>query len=190
MRRKGEAMETGLERKFAGGGAEALRVSGAGVIEGYASLFDAPDQGGDVVARGAYAASLKRLTGEGRRVRMLWQHDPREPIGIWDEVREDARGLYVKGRLLEGVARAREAAALIAAGALDGLSIGYRTLRAGRDEKGRRLLQELELWEVSLVTFPMLPSARVAAKSDDWGDDLMQEVVAALDGARQEMARS
>ena len=83
---------------------------------------------------------------------MLWQHDPAQPIGVWDEVREDARGLYVKGRLLEGVARAREAAALIAAGALDGLSIGYRTLRAGRDEKGRRLLQELELWEVSLVT--------------------------------------
>ena len=187
MRRKGEAMETGLERKFAGGGAEALRVSGAGVIEGYASLFDAPDQGGDVVARGAYAASLKRLTGEGRRVRMLWQHDPREPIGIWDEVREDARGLYVKGRLLEGVARAREAAALIAAGALDGLIIGYRTLRAGRDEKGRRLLQELELWEVSLVTFPMLSGARVAAKGEEPGRAL-REMAAALRAARRELA--
>ena len=63
---------------------------------------------------------------------MLWQHDPAQPIGIWDEVREDARGLYVKGRLLEAVGRGREAAALIAAGAIDGLSIGYRTVRAAR----------------------------------------------------------
>ena len=141
-------------------------------------------------ARGAYAASLKRMATNGRRVRMLWQHDPREPIGIWDEVREDARGLYVKGRLLEGVARAREAAALIAAGALDGLSIGYRTLRAGRDEKGRRLLQELELWEVSLVTFPMLPSARVAAKGEAAPNAADLRALAGLfASASQEMAR-
>jgi HK97 family phage prohead protease len=79
-------------------------------------------------------------------------------------VREDAHGLWVKGRLLPEVARGREAVALIAAGAVDGLSIGYRTRRAERDGKGRRLLAELELWEVSLVTFPMLPVARVAGK--------------------------
>ena len=118
------------------------------------------------MTKGAYAASLKRLAAEGRQVKMLWQHDPAQPIGIWDEVREDARGLYVKGRLLESVARAREAAALIEAGAIDGLSIGYRTVKATKNEKGQRLLTELELWEVSLVTFPMLPSARVGAKGD------------------------
>src|SRR6056297_540769 len=157
-------IDTGLESKFARPEGAALSVSEGGRIEGYASLFDAPDQSGDVVAEGAYAASLKRLTAEGRRVKMLWQHDPAQPIGIWDEVREDARGLYVKGRLLESVGRAREAVALIAAGAIDGLSIGYRTVRAAKNDKGRRLLQELELWEVSLVTFPMLPSARVGGK--------------------------
>lgn len=171
------------------GGAEGLRVTDAGGIEGYASLFDAPDKGGDVVARGAYAASLKRMAAEGRRVRMLWQHDPREPIGIWDEVREDGRGLWVKGRLLDGVARAREAAALITAGALDGLSIGYRTVRAHRNEKGQRLLQELELWEVSLVTFPMLPSARVAAKGGSPGDETLREMATVLRAARREMAQ-
>ena len=104
---------------------------------------------------------------------MLWQHDPTEPIGVWDEVREDERGLYVKGRLLDSVARAREAAALLEAGAIDGLSIGYKTVRASKNEQGQRLLSEVELWEVSLVTFPMLPQARVEpgmaqeAKSDD-----------------------
>ena len=97
---------------------------------------------------------------------MLWQHDPAQPIGVWDEVREDARGLYVKGRILTDVEKGREAAALIGAGAIDGLSIGYRTVRAQKDGKGQRLLSELELWEVSLVTFPMLPDARVGAKGD------------------------
>ena len=120
---------------------------------------------------------------------MLWQHDPAQPIGIWDEVREDARGLWVKGRLLERVERAREAAALIAAGAIDGLSIGYRTLRAARNDKGQRLLRELELWEVSLVTFPMLPSARVTAKGDALDAQTLREMAAAFDAARREMAQ-
>lgn len=152
-----------LELKFARFDAEALQVTNGTEIAGYASLFGSCDQGGDIVEKGAYAASLKRLDATGRRVRMLWQHNPAEPIGIWDEVREDARGLFVKGRLLRDVARAREAAALIEAGAIDGLSIGYRTLRATKDGQGRRLLSEVELWEVSLVTFPMLAEARISA---------------------------
>ena len=155
----------GLERKFQALG-DGLSVKDGQVIEGYASLFGAADQGGDVVQAGAYAASLAATAAAGRRVKMLWQHDPAQPIGVWDEVREDARGLWVKGRLLESVARGREAAALLEAGAIDGLSIGYRTRRASKDDGGRRLLTELELWEVSLVTFPMLPSARVTAKGD------------------------
>lgn len=157
------SMDCGLELKFAGGAA--LKADGM-VIEGYASLFGLTDQGGDIIQRGAYAASLKRLAGKGDRVRMLWQHDPARPIGVWDDIREDDKGLWVKGRLLPEIAQAREAAALIEAGAIDGLSIGYRTISAERDSKGRRLLSEVELWEVSLVTFPMLPDARVGRKSD------------------------
>jgi len=184
-------LDTGLERKFHRFDAD-LVVSDAKdgtVIEGYASLFGACDQGNDVVAKGAYAASLKRLSGEQRSVKMLWQHDPTQPIGIWDEVREDARGLYVKGRLLDSVGKGREAAALIAAGAIDGLSIGYRTLKAAKNDKGQRLLTELELWEVSLVTFPMLPSARVAAKGDSLDDDTLRELAATFADARRELAR-
>lgn len=174
----------GLERKFCQAEAQLTMAEGR-VIEGYASLFGAADQGGDVVQAGAYAASLKALAAKGRRVKMLWQHDPTQPIGIWDEVREDARGLYVKGRLLADVEKGREAAALIEAGAIDGLSIGYRTKRAEKDASGRRLLSELELWEVSLVTFPMLPDARVGAKADDPADSLMREMAEALQGARR-----
>ncbi|WP_296761844.1 HK97 family phage prohead protease [Sediminimonas sp.] len=180
--------DTGLERKFCRFDKD-LTVSDTAGIAGYASLFGAPDQGGDVVAPGAYGASLKRLAGDGRRVKMLWQHDPTQPIGIWDEVREDARGLYVRGRILDSVEKGREAAALIAAGAIEGLSIGYRTLRAARGDDGRRLLKELELWEVSLVTFPMLSSARVAAKGDALAIDGLRELAAIFGDARRDLGR-
>ena len=184
-------VESGLETKFARFG-DAVAVQDGTVIEGYASLFGACDQGGDVVGKGAYAASLKAVAAEGRTIKMLWQHDPAQPIGVWDEVREDAKGLWVKGRLLPEVARGREAAELIAAGAIDGLSIGYRTVKATKNDKGQRVLTELELWEVSLVTFPMLPSARVAAKSDDIvtdADSDLRDMAAAFRAARAELAR-
>ncbi len=119
---------------------------------------------------------------------MLWQHDPAQPIGVWDEVREDARGLYVKGRILRDVEKGREAAALIEAGAIDGLSIGYRTKRAEKDARGQRLLHDLELWEVSLVTFPMLPEARVGAKGESPVPGLMRELAVAREAARRDMA--
>ena len=140
-----------------------MKAAASGIVQGYASLFGELDNGGDVVMPGAYAKSLAALAGEGRSVKMLWQHDPSQPIGVWDEIREDAKGLYVKGRILTEVEKGREVAALLSAGAIDGMSIGYRTVKAGRGAKGERLLQELELWEVSIVTFPMLPTARVDA---------------------------
>jgi HK97 family phage prohead protease len=176
-------MVPGLEVKFAGG---APILSDGHMIDGYASLFGMTDQGGDAVLPGAFAASLKRLTGKGDKVRMLWQHDPTRPIGVWDEVREDERGLWVKGRLLPEVAQAREAAALIQAGAIDGLSIGYRTIRAERDQKGRRALAEVELWEVSLVTFPMLPEAKVGRKEADELREIAALFVAASEVLRTE----
>ncbi len=181
--------ETGLEHKFARFGGGLAVIEGA-VIEGYASLFGQADQSGDIVQAGAYARSLKLLDDTGRRAKMLWQHDPAQPIGVWDEVREDGRGLWVKGRLLETTQKGREAAALIAAGAIDGLSIGYRTKKANKNDKGQRLLTELELWEVSLVTFPMLPSARVAAKCESLeAEATLRELAATLERARLELAR-
>ena len=154
-----------LETKFRRFDGELALKEGA-EITGYASLFGATDQGGDVVQRGAYGGSLAKLASAGRGVKMLWQHDPAQPIGVWDEVREDGRGLFVKGRLLLEVRAGREAHVLLKAGAIDGLSIGYRTLRAEKGT-GQRLLHEIELWEVSLVTFPMLPEARVRTSISD-----------------------
>lgn len=158
---KGERMETKFMRPETG-----VALIGGHEIAGYASVFGLRDKGGDTVLPGAYGASLKRLGVRGEKVRMLWQHDPGQPIGVWDEVVEDGHGLFVRGRLLEDVARAREAKALLEAGAVEGLSIGYRTLRAEKTPEGGRRLIELDLWEVSLVTFPMQAEARVSQKSD------------------------
>ena len=181
--------ETDLERKFCRMDS-GVAVTDGTLIEGYASFFGKCDQGGDVVEPGAYAASLAALAKMGRSVKMLWQHDPTQPIGIWDEVREDSKGLYVKGRLLLDVAKGREAAALIEAGAIDGLSIGYRTKKAHKNGKGQRLLAELELWEVSLVTFPMLPQARVGAKGETPEAAALRDLVGVINDARHMLARN
>lgn len=136
-----------------------IKADSEGVVEGYASRFGEVDRGGDTIEAGAYAKSL----ASGRKVKMLWQHDPGQPIGVWDEAKEDSTGLWVKGRILKEVERGRETIALIKEGAIDGLSIGYRTLKSKSGEGGSRLLQELDLWEISMVTFPMQESARIDA---------------------------
>lgn len=137
-------------------------VSPQGTFEGYASLFGIVDQGRDVVLPGAFKDSL--LARGARGIKMLWQHEAGQPIGSWDALAEDAQGLKVKGRLNLDVARAREVLSLMREGAVDGLSIGFRTDRAASDKKtGIRQLIKIDLWEISVVTFPMLPQARVSA---------------------------
>ncbi|WP_110031909.1 HK97 family phage prohead protease [Hoeflea marina] len=135
-------------------------VSGDGRFSGYASLFGTMDLGRDIIEPGAFARSLaSRGPGE---VRMLYQHDPEQPIGRWTTIREDTRGLHVEGRLALGVTRAREVHELMKSGALDGLSIGFQTVKSRADRKtGARRILAADLWEISVVTFPMQPGARV-----------------------------
>ena len=123
---------------------------------GYAAIFDRPDRGGDVVRAGAFAGALKRGAGA---VPLLWQHEAGRPIGRIEYLKEDRRGLRVIGRLID-----RRASALLKERAVGGISFGYRV----REAKGEapRELTELELVEVSLVTFPMQPRARVHAVAD------------------------
>jgi HK97 family phage prohead protease len=129
-----------------------------GTFEGYGSVFGNQDRDGDIVARGAFADSLKAGLPA-----LLWQHDQKSPIGRFDVVREDKRGLYVKGRLsMSG--RGREAYDLLKMGALNGLSIGFVTKEASRDKiTGARTIVKASLMEVSLVTFPANELARVEA---------------------------
>lgn len=141
---------------------EIKQLGEAGSFAGYASVFEVVDSDRDVVAPGAFAASLAARGAGG--VKMLWQHDARTPIGVWREIAEDARGLFVRGELVMGVQAGAEAHALMKAGALDGLSIGFRTIGAEVDEEtGVRRLTEVDLWEISPVTFPANDEARIGA---------------------------
>jgi uncharacterized protein len=162
-------------RKFASLELRGLRQDGW--FSGYASVFGEIDLGKDTVERGAFRKSLSERGADG--VRMLFQHDPSEPIGAWKTIREDGRGLYVEGVLADGVSRAREVHQLLKNAALDGLSIGFRTVRARTDAKsGVRRILEADLWEISVVTFPMLPSARVQnVKNARWFRDRETELV-------------
>ena len=145
-------------------------VEATGAFEGYASLFNIEDLAHDVVLPGAFAQSLARRGAGG--IKLLFQHDPAEPIGVWTDIIEDARGLKVRGQLTLDVARAREVLSLMKVGALEGLSIGFRTDKAARDARtGIRRLSKIDLWEISVVTFPMQPGARVTAVKFQRPDD-------------------
>lgn len=144
-------------------------IGADGTFSGYASIFGKADLTGDLIEPGAFARSLRQRGPAG--IRMLFQHDPAQPIGVWCDIREDRRGLVVTGRLTLEVGRAREVLSLLRAGAIDGLSIGFRTVRARADRRGgTRRLSEIDLWEISVVTFPMLPGARVARVKQTGGE--------------------
>ena len=138
-------------------------VSDDGDFAGYGSVFGIQDSYGDIVARGAFAKSIADKGPGG--IKLLWQHRIEDPIGIYTRIEEDERGLYVEGRLLiDDDPLAKRAHAHLKAGSLDGLSIGYVPVRWEWGEGGDiRTLKEIDLWEVSLVTFPALDVARVGA---------------------------
>ena len=134
-------------------------------ISGYGSVFNNVDGGGDMVMPGAF----KECVAKGRKPKMLWQHDPNQPIGAWDEMREDANGLFIRGRVSKKIGKGAEIASLIKMGGIEGLSIGYRTQEYEMDmDAGVRKLTKLDLWETSVVTFPMNELAGIyAMKSAD-----------------------
>lgn len=146
------------ETKFAN--VELEKVQLDGLFSGYASLFDKVDLGNDMIMRGAFKRSL--ATRQPADIKMLYQHDPNMPIGVWLTIEEDRQGLRVKGRIASKLPRAQEVLELIRCGAIDGLSIGFKTIRARKDpiEKCRKIL-EADLWEISIVTFPMQQGAKV-----------------------------
>ena len=153
------------ERKRLNFTLELKSIDAQGRFAGYASVFNVVDNQRDVILRGAFSQSVKGRVGE---IKFLWQHQQDEPIGIFDRIFEDAHGLYVEGRLLLNVQRAKEAHTLLKAGAISGLSIGYSPLRYTIDANtGVRRLSQVELWEVSLVTFPANEAANVTVVKSD-----------------------
>lgn len=141
----------------------------AGTISGYGSVFNIIDRGGDIVLPGAFKASLADWRKKKALPPMLWQHDSWQPIGVWTEMVEDERGLKIAGNLVLDVPTAASARALAAAGAVKGLSIGYRTVDYDIDrDTGIRRIKKADLWEVSLVTFPMNTAALITGVKGDF----------------------
>lgn len=139
-------------------------VGELGNFEGYASIFALTDRQQDQVMPGAFRKSLIRARVDQNPPKLLWQHDPTQVIGVWQELREDHQGLYVRGQLLMELPKAQEAYVLLKSGAIDGLSIGYEVVKAVRDRQtGVRHLLEVSLWEISLVTFAANQAARITA---------------------------
>ncbi len=135
-------------------------LSDDGTFEGYGSVFGNVDSYGEKVMPGAFVESLARHKREGSNVLMLWNHDPHQPIGVWEDLAEDAKGLWGKGRLLLDIQRAKEVHTLAKNRAIGGLSIGYR--EEDTDQDGQvRLLKKLALYEISPVTFPANRRARI-----------------------------
>ena len=148
-----------------------------GEFEGYASTFGNVDKGGDIVEAGAFTKTLQKTPIP--KVKMLFQHDPSMPVGKWIDAKEDKKGLWVKGKLNLAVQRAKELLALMKDDVIDGMSIGYRTIKSKEGDKPGvyRKLLEVDLLEISLVTFPMNTRATVGAVKQDWTKREVEQVL-------------
>jgi hypothetical protein len=133
-----------------------------GLFEGYASVFGVTDSDGDIITKGAFRTSIQKFNESGRRPKMLWMHNPSIMIGKWVDVREDSHGLLVKGSLILDVEKGREAYALMKAGELDAMSVGFNIDSATQGEGRGRVIDEADLWEISLVTWGANPDALIS----------------------------
>lgn len=158
-----------------------------GSFEGYASSFDNPDQGRDVMRKGAFKSSLAKRPAN--TIKMFRDHDPGQLVGVWTDLKEDARGLFAKGRLILETVLGRETHALMKAGALDGLSIGFKTIKDSFDrEKRLRFLDDVDLREISIVAFPMNERATVTAIKSGNADQA-RRIIAALNRATDALSQ-
>tara|TARA_A100000172_G_C3034500_1_gene107967 strand:+ start:102 stop:752 length:651 start_codon:yes stop_codon:yes gene_type:complete len=133
-----------------------------GTFEGYGSVFNNKDLGNDVIRKGAFLKSISEK--KPNQIKLLYQHKTDEPIGVIDSIEEDNKGLKIKGRLAMGTQKGREVFELMKMGALDAMSIGYRLQPDGYkydDKNKRRVIKEVDLMEISMVTFPMNPKAKI-----------------------------
>lgn len=153
-----------LEYRSVDGKFEIKAVDDKGAFEGYGSVFGVEDSYGDIVDPGAFKESLSRHKKSGTMPALLWQHDAREPVGLWESMKEDSHGLHVRGRLLvDDDPVARRAHAHLKAGSVSGLSIGFMLKKYEIDEDEEVThLKEIDLWETSIVTFPANDAARVS----------------------------
>lgn len=145
------------------------------VFEGYGSVYGNVDGGRDVIEHGAFGDSIATKTASG--IKMLWQHDPAQPIGIFESLVEDDKGLRVKGKLLTSIPIIKEKWDMMKAGLVDGLSVGFQVLKHAWRDDNIRVIKQADLWEISVVTFPMNAKARVTAKKNDMTERDVEKIL-------------
>lgn len=146
-----------MSKKFLYSPLSLKNIEENGLFSGYASVFNVVDKQNDLILPGAFKENLNK-----NKIKLLWQHDPSDPIGNIVDIYENDVGLYITAHLLLGVQKAKEAYLMLKAGTIDGLSIGYIPIKHDIDhETGARILKQVELWEISLVTFPANSAAQV-----------------------------
>jgi uncharacterized protein len=150
-----------LEQKFANVDSTNFQLNGFR-IKGYASVFNVVDNHNDLINKGAFQDSIKRHTEEGR-IKFLWQHSHVEPIGVIEELYEDEVGLYLKASINNNTQLGKEVISLIHQKAINGLSIGFKVTDFEYEASGVRIIKKLELWEISIVTFPANEHAQISS---------------------------
>lgn len=156
-----QAARMTMERKTAPLSFALKAIGDQGEIEGYALTYGNVDQGGDICLKGCATNSLRKRPAA--KVKMLLSHDPSTIIGKWTDFIDDDKGLFGKGRLFLNIQSGRETYELLKEEAIDGLSIGYRTLKDAYDsDRNARLLEEIDIREVSVVPFPMNEQATIS----------------------------
>jgi HK97 family phage prohead protease len=152
-----------MQHKTLDFGFEIKAINEDGTFTGYGSVFNVQDSYDDIIIPGAFADSLASHNGKGTMPALLWQHRSEEPVGVYTALEEDSIGLKVAGQLALKTTRGAEAYELLKMKAITGLSIGFMTREDAYDKlTGIRTLKKVDLWEVSLVTFPANDAARVS----------------------------
>lgn len=155
----------------------------AGVFIGHAAIFDQINGHNETLMRGAFKRTIADHAARGIAPPMLWSHDPADVIGVWTDIREDGTGLAVTGKLVIETRRGAEALALLKAGALSGLSIGFRGAKSSKTASGVRAISDLDLIEISLVALPSAGNARVTnVRSDAAFTRAVASAIATLKG--------
>lgn len=137
------------------------------IINGYASIFDFKDHHGDVVKKGAFAKTLDTK----KSIKFLWQHDQSSPIGKINKIYEDSKGLYIEASITNGTSKGKEAIDLVKKGIINGLSIGFNIIQSHMLTNGVREITEIDLWEVSLVTFPANGKSELIEVNENISDE-------------------
>jgi uncharacterized protein len=149
-------------------------------VSGYASMFGICDFHNDIIEKGAFSKAISN-----KNIKLLWQHEQKEPIGKITKIFEDNKGLFIEAKITKGTIKGREAADLVSKGIINGLSIGFNVSKSYTNPSGSRVITEADLWEVSIVTFPANRQSEIITCKNEMGDIKQNISIEILENLKQ-----